>query len=307
MDVDTRLLRYFLAVADEANLTRAAERLFVSQPALSKQIKQLETQLGVRLFTRSHDGMALTDAGRALAARAPAALAACDNALRETKATARRVDHVLRVGFLANAANEATQEIVARFTRIRPDWHVTMRQASWSDPTAGLADGDVDAALLRLPFPGSSGFRVRVLITEPRWVALPAAHPLAVHDEIPFEDLWGEPFVAAPAGTGPWRDYWLAAGERDGRPPRIGAVTDQPDDWLQAIANGDGVALAPASAARFYARPGVTYRPVRGVSPSRVGVAWPPAADRDPVVQDFVACCLHATGSPRSTHAGEGL
>lgn len=83
-----------------------------------------------------------------------------------------------------------------------------------------------------------------------------------------------------------------ATGERDGRPVRIGAVTDQPDDWLSAIANGYGIALTPESSARFYARPGIVYRPVSGVSPSRVGVARSPAADTDPVVQYFVRCCL---------------
>jgi hypothetical protein len=91
---------------------------------------------------------------------------------------------------------------------------------------------------------------------------------------------------------GLWRDYWLATGERQGHPVRIGAVTDQPDAFLTAIANGYGVALVPESAARYYARPGITYRPVTGVSPSQVGVAWPPANDRNPVVQDFVDCCL---------------
>ena len=101
-----------------------------------------------------------------------------------------------------------------------------------------------------------------------------------------------EPFVAAPAETGFWRDYWLATGERQGHPVRIGAVTDQPDTYLTAIANGDGIALVPESAARYYARPGITYRPVTGVSPSRVGVAWPPANDTNPVVQDFIRCCL---------------
>jgi DNA-binding transcriptional LysR family regulator len=102
------------------------------------------------------------------------------------------------------------------------------------------------------------------------------------------------PFVAAPAKSGAWRDRWLASGEREGHPARIGAVTEtgQPDDWLTAIANGCGVALAPQSAARYYACPGITYRPVTGVSPSRVGVAWPPDADTNPVVQDFVRCCL---------------
>jgi len=292
MDVDTRLLRYFAAVAAEGNLTRAAERLFVSQPALTKQIKQLESQLGVRLFTRSRAGMALTPAGQALADRTPAVLADWDQALRETKAADRRAARILRVGFMSSAANEATQEIIAAFGRRRPGWRVDMQQAGWSDPTAGLASGEVDAALLRLPFPGQDDVRIEVLLTEPRWVALPASHPLAARDQIPFRELWDEPFVAAPEETGWWRDYWLAIGERDGHPVRIGVITGQPDAFLTAIANGDGIALTPESAARYYARPGISYRPVTGVSPSQVAVAWPPANDTNPVVQDFVRCCL---------------
>jgi DNA-binding transcriptional LysR family regulator len=134
--------------------------------------------------------------------------------------------------------------------------------------------------------------RIEVLLTEPRWVALPATHPLAIRDQISFHQLWGEPFIAAPVETGLWRDYWLAADERQGQPVRIGAVTDQPDAFLTAIANGYGVALVPESAARYYARPGITYRPVIGVSPSQVAVAWPLAKDTNPVIQDFLSCCL---------------
>jgi DNA-binding transcriptional LysR family regulator len=292
MDVDTRLLRYFAAVAAEGNLTRAAERLFVSQPALTKQIKQLESQLGMPLFTRSRAGMTLTPAGQALAKSTPAVLAEWDQALRETKAAASRAVRVLRVGFMSSAANEATQQIIAAFARRRPGWRVDLQQAAWSDPTAGLAGGDVDAALLRLPFPGQDSVRVEVLLTEPRWVVLPVAHPLAARDQVSFDELWDEPFVAAPEETGWWRDYWLATGERQGHPIRIGYVTGQPDAWLAAIANGYGIALAPESAARYYARPGLAYRPVTGVSPSQAGVAWPTANDTDPVVQDFVRCCL---------------
>ncbi|MGP3932081.1 LysR family transcriptional regulator [Nonomuraea sp. KM88] len=292
MDVDTRLLRSFIAVAEEGTLTRAAERLFVSQPALTKQIKQLEAQLGVRLFTRSKAGMALTGPGRTLAERAPELVSAWDRALRDTRSASARAARVLRVGFLASAANEATQDIIAGFARRRPGWRVEMRQAAWSNPTAGLAQGDVDTALLRLPFPGQDSLHVEVLFTEPRWVALPSGHRLAAREQIPFRDLWDEPFVAAPEATGQWRDYWLAAGEREGRPVSVGAVTDQPDEWLNAIASGYGIALAPASSARFYARPGVTYRPVTGVSPTRVAVAWSPADDANPVIQDFVGCCL---------------
>lgn len=291
MDVDTRLLRYFATVAEEGSLTRAAQRLYVSQPALTKQIRQLESALGVPLFTRSRSGMALTEPGRALAARVPALLAGWQAALRETRSAARRADRILRVGFLASAANEATQPIIAEFARRRPDWRAEMRQAAWSNPTAGLADSDVDVALVRLPFPGQEKLRVVELFSEPRCVALPETHPLAGRETIDFRELWDEPFVAAPPETGPWREYWLAADERDGHPVRIGAVTEQPDDWLTAIANGYGVALAPESAARFYTRPGVVHRPVTGVAPSRVAVAWAPAADADPVVRDFVRCC----------------
>jgi DNA-binding transcriptional LysR family regulator len=299
MDVDTRLLRYFAAVAAEGNLTRAAERLFVSQPALTRQIQQLESQLGVRLFTRSAAGMTLTPAGQALADGAPAVLAGWDRALRETKAAASRAARVLRVGFMSSAANEATQQIIAAFTRRRPDWRVDLQQAAWSDATAGLASGDVDAALLRLPFPGQAEMRLEVLLTEPRWVVLAENHPLAARDQISFRELWDEPFVAAPEETGRWRDYWLATDEREGHPVRIGVVTDQPDTWLIAIASGEGIALAPESAARYYPRPGLAYRPVTGVSPSQVCVAWPPAHDASPVVQDFVRSCVENKPAPR--------
>lgn len=296
MDVDTRLLRSFVAVAEEGGVTRAAERLYVSQPALTKQIKQLERRLGTPLFTRSRAGMTLTGPGRVLAERAPELLARWDAAARETRRAAGRAARVLRVGFLASAANEATPRIVAEFARRRPGWRADMRQAAWSDPSAGLMDGDVDVALLRLPFPGQEALCVEELFDEPRCVALAAGHPLAARERIAFRELWDEPFVAAPPETGPWRDHWLAADEREGRPVRVGAVTDQPDEWLSAIAHGYGVALAPESAARFYARPGVVYRAVSGVSPSRVGVAWGMGQEGDSVVGEFVRCCLEVGG-----------
>jgi DNA-binding transcriptional LysR family regulator len=292
MDVDTRLLRYFVAVAEEGNLTRAAQRLYVSQPALTKQVKQLEQLLGVRLFTRSRTGMTLTEPGQTLADRAPTVLSGWDSVFRETKSTASRAAQVLRVGFIASAANESTQRIIAAFTARRPGWRVDMRQTSWGKPDAGLLTGDADAALLRLPFPGQEALRTEVLLTEPRMIAMSATHPLATRPEIAFEELRDEPFVAAPVETGPWRDYWLATDARAGHPAHIGAITDQPDDWLNAIANGYGIALAPESASRFYARPGITYRPVTGVTPSQVAIVWSPADDNTPAVQDFVQCCL---------------
>lgn len=292
MDIDTRLLRSFTAVAEEGNLTRAAERLFVAQPTLTKQIRQLETLLGASLFTRSRAGMRLTEAGRALAGEAAGVLSHWDRAVRETQGAAGREARVLRVGFVASAANESTQTILAEFARRRPDWQVALRHTDWTDPSAGLADGVVDAALVRVPFPGDDAFRVEVLFTEPRWVALWDAHPLAALDEVPFDRLRDEPFVAAPPETGRWRDFWVGDDTDDGRTARIGAVARNTDEWLAAIAGGHGVSLTPAASARFYPRPGVTYRPVTGLSPSHVGVAWPPSSATGPALQDFVRSCL---------------
>ncbi|MGW7271939.1 LysR family transcriptional regulator [Streptomyces sp. NPDC054864] len=270
MDVDTRLLRYFAAVADEGSLTGAAQRLFVSQPALTKQIRRLEDDLGVRLFARSRSGMALTEAGRELAARVPALLDDWDEAVQATGRAAR----VLRLGFLDAGAVGAVHEAVAEFQQVQPQWRVDLRQFDWSDPSAGVARGEVDAAVVRLPVPGQEGLNVRELFVEERGVLLPERHPLANNGTVEFRELWDEPFVAAPADTGAWREHWLAAEEREGHPVRVGAVTSRPDEWLAAVAAGC-VALAPASTARFYSHPNVVFCPVRGVSPSRVGLARP--------------------------------
>ncbi|OMI41198.1 LysR family transcriptional regulator [Streptomyces sparsogenes] len=283
MDVDTRLLRYFAAVAEEGTLTGAAQKLFVSQPALTKQIRRLEDDLGVPLFVRSRSGMALTEAGRELAARVPALLDGWDEAVQATGRAAR----LLRLGFLDAGAVGAVHEVIAEFRRARPEWRVELRQFDWSDPSAGLARGEVDAAVVRLPFPGQEGLNVRELFVEERGVLLPARHPLANNGTVEFRELWDEPFVAAGAETGAWREHWLAAEEREGHPVRVGAVTSRPDEWLGAVAAGC-VALAPASTARFYSHPDVVFRPVRGVSPSRVGLARPKGRTREATLDELL-------------------
>ncbi|MYV39593.1 LysR family transcriptional regulator [Streptomyces sp. SID1328] len=292
MDIDTKLLRHFEELAREGNLTRTAQLLFITQPSLTKQIRKLEKLMGVRLFSRSRNGMELTEAGTELAARLPDLLAGWDDLVHRTRGAARDAVRVLRVGFVASAANEDTQSIVAEFASRRPNWRVEMRQTEWSDPTAGLATGDVDVALLRLPFPGEERFHRETLITEPRWIALPVDHHLAHQREIAFEQVLDEPFVATPEESGWWRDYWLATEERHGRPVRVGTVARTPDEWLHAVAGGYGISLTPRATASFYQRPDVVYRPLTGVAPSHVGVVWPRGDRFHSVVRDFVESCL---------------
>jgi DNA-binding transcriptional LysR family regulator len=294
MDVDTRLLRYFQAVAEEGNLTRAAARLYLSQPALTKQIRQLEDRLGATLFERSKAGMALTGPGAALAESLDAVLDAWGRAERAVRAAEVEASKVLRIGFLASAANEKTQRIIAAFRELRPDWRVELRQASWGAPTEALVSGEVEAAFMRVPFPDQEAFHLLELLTEPRCVAMAADHPLAQREALAFADLVDEPFIAAPAATGAFRDHWLGAESRGGRPVKVGAVTEHPDDWLTAIANGDGIALAPASAARYYARPDIAYRDLEGVAPSTVALAWPKSLRPTAALADFTRAASEA-------------
>jgi DNA-binding transcriptional LysR family regulator len=289
MDVDTRLLRYFRAVAEEGNLTKAAARLYISQPALTKQIRQLEDHLGATLFTRSKSGMALTGPGAALAESIEAVLDAWDRAERAVRTTEAKASKVLRVGFLASAANEKTQKIIGAFRESRPDWRVELRQASWGAPIAGLVSGEVETAFMRLPFPDQDDFHLLPLLTEPRCIAMAANHPLAQRETVVFADLLDEPFIAAPAATGAFRDHWIGAEARGGRPVNVGAVTEHPDDWLTAIANGDGIALAPESAARYYGRPDIAYREVEGIAPSTVALAWAKQTRPSPALADLIS------------------
>ncbi|MEU1423423.1 LysR family transcriptional regulator [Kitasatospora sp. NPDC005751] len=296
MDVDTRLLRSFAAVCEEGQLTAAAARLFVSQPTLTKQIRQLEALLGVELFERSRRGMAPTHAGRALAERTGPVLAGWDDALRATRAAAAEQGSTLRVGFEGGSINLMTRSTVTDFTRRMPGWQVELRQNNWFDPTSGLATGEIDLTLWHAPPSLSEQYNVAVLGEEPRCVALPAGHRLAGHQVIRFEDLLDEPFVAIPLEAGHWRDYWLAVPERRGRPVRVGAVAHNSDEWLAAVVCGQGVGFAPEAMSRLAAREDIAYRPVRGLSPSLVGLYWPMGRELTPAMAAFVRSCRATVG-----------
>jgi DNA-binding transcriptional LysR family regulator len=291
MDADLRQLRYFVAVAERLSFSRAAEDLHIAQPSLSKQIRQLERGMRVQLFRRSSRHVELTGAGELLLREARALLSAWTAALASVRDVAASESQVLRVGFAASAANEMTPLILRRFGERHPGWRVEMSQTDWQDPTAGLAGGAVDVALLRLPVPLDDSFGVHVLLEEPRCVALASTHPLAGAEVIRLEQLLDEPFVAPPEESGRWRDYCLAVDARGGHPVRIGAVAKRPDEWLIAIATGLGIAFTPSATARYYQRPDITYRPIEGISSSQVGVVWPCATTSEPV-RGFIRACI---------------
>jgi DNA-binding transcriptional LysR family regulator len=294
MDVHGRDLRYFVAVAEELHFTRAAERLFISQPALSKQIRMLERQLGVPLFERDRHEVRLTPVGTALLPHARRVLAEWDtawDAAQQAKAAQRAT---LVVGMSTSPGRGGMLPAIrSRFTAEQPDASLTLRQVSWEDSTAGLADGSSDVAFVWLPVPGAGRYQWIVVAEEPRLVAMPAAHPLAGSDVVDFADLLGEPFLALPESAGPLRDYWLALDARDGRPPVIGAEITSADETYEALVDGRGVCLIATGNAPLLTRGDVVTRPVRGISPSQLALAWR-REDHRPLVLAYARACRRA-------------
>ena len=227
-DAHLRDLRYFLAVADELSFTRAAEALFVSQPALSKQVRGLEARLGTELFARGHRSIALTDAGRALLPRAERIVAEWDGAVAELRAVTDTARHTVVVGFHTRIGRGLVPAISAALEERLPGWRLQFRQVPWGDPSVGLNDGTVDVAVGWLPVPGQ-GIAHRVAATEPRWVALPVGHPLLAHRRACRSRSW-PPSRSSRCPTRPGRcassgwpsdtadDPGLGSGPR--RPPR---------------------------------------------------------------------------------------
>ncbi len=262
MDVHLRDLRYFLAVAEELSFTRAAARLHLSQPALSKQIRQLERSLRVTLLDRDSRGVTLRPAGAALLAEAGRLLESWDQTLRAVADADSHDRRVLRVGLQTGIGRDLYPAAARLFTAGQPGWRISLRMCPWTDPSAGLIDRTSDAAFVWLPAP--AGIEHRVIAREPRWVALPAGHRLAAREEVDFAELLDEPFVALPVQTGPLREFWLATAERDGHPARIGAEAATPEETPRPEATPRSMPGPTSPAARCAACP-------RAASPSPGG------------------------------------
>ncbi|MFB7161617.1 LysR substrate-binding domain-containing protein [Streptomyces sp. NPDC001940] len=295
MDVHGRDLRYFVAVAEELHFTRAAERLYVSQPALSKQIRMLERQLGTELFDRDRQGVRLTPAGTALLPHARAVLAAWETGAAAVERAKAEQLATLVVGMSTSPGRGGLLPAVrSRFTEAHSSARIRLRQFGWDDATAGLADGTADVAFVWLPLPDADRYRWVVVAEEPRHVALPQTHRLAGLDEIDFADLADEPFLALPRSAGALRDHWLATDARDGTPPRVGAEIAGTDETYEALVGGLGVCLVAAGNAALITLGGVVTRPVRGISPSRLALAWRDG-DLRPLVRDYARAAREAT------------
>jgi DNA-binding transcriptional LysR family regulator len=304
MDVHLRNLRYFAAVAEELHFSRAAERLHVSQPALSKQIRQLERELRFPLFRRDRRRVELTGAGEVLLPAARRLLADWEQALAAATQRASEEGKLLYVGFQTSVGGGLYQDVAARFATLRPDWRLALRLHVWSDPTGGLLDRSADVAFLWLPAGADDQIEVAPLRGERKYVALPTGHRLARRRAVQMSDLLEEPFVALPPEAGALRDHWLALEDRGVHPVRIGAEARTADEAFEAVATGQGVVLLAEGNASVYARPGIVCRPVIGVQPSQLAIAWR-RGDRRGAVRDFVAAAVEVAAASEEHPAFE--
>jgi DNA-binding transcriptional LysR family regulator len=286
MDVHVRDLRYFLAVAEELSFTRAAETLYISQPALSKQIRALERQLRVTLFERSASKVRLSRAGTELVPYAARMLESWEGAKRSLS---KASDCTLVIGMHTSPGRGLLPRVRAMMVASCPDVELELRHVSWGDRTAGLSDRGTDAAFVWLPLP-QPPYRWVTIAREPRLVALPNGHRLAARSEVSIADLLDEPFLALPESAGPLRDYWLAIDDRDGHPVRIHAEVDDTEETYEAVASGIGICLLAAGNAPIFARGDVTMLPVHDLSASELVLAWN-ERHCPPLLETFAAMC----------------
>lgn len=268
--MELRHLRYFVAVASERNFTRAAERLHMAQPPLSRQIQQFEDELGLTLIERGSRPLRLTDGGRLVYEQAVQVLERVD----ELKAIARRLKQAeqlrFRIGFVASTLYGRLPELIRRYRAARPDVEVILQELTSLEQIAALKDGRIDVGYGRIPFDDPLLDRV-LLRNERLHVALPSGHALATRDG-PFklEALAGEPLVVYPKAPRPsYADQVLALfRERGLKPPVVHEVREL-QTALGLVAAGSGISLVPASVERLR-RDNVVYRlldEVKAVSP----------------------------------------
>ena len=283
MDVDLRKLRYFLAVAEELHFGRAAERLHIAQPALSRQIRALEGELGAELFMRDRRHTELTPAGEQLVHEAKPLLASADALLRRVRAAGEGVAR-FTIGFMPGI----TVTPVVRLLRERhPGLDVRLLRTGWHDQVEVLHDARAQVGVVRLPI-DPAGLEIRPLFTEPRVVVVASAHRLAGKEVVQVADLAADHLLQDPDAVPEWRDIAdeLRTGER--RPvPAINSVEEK----LELVAGGQGIAVIPVSTANFYTRPGVEVIPVEDLGPNRVAAAWP-IGQTTGLVQEFVEAAV---------------
>jgi DNA-binding transcriptional LysR family regulator len=296
MTMELRHLRYFVAVAQEGHITRAAERLGIQQPPLSQQIKAIERELDVQLFHRKPRGVELTDAGVAFLSEARAMLGHLDKAFETTRRAARGEQGRICIGVTSTAPfHPLVPRAIRAFQQACPMVSVTLEECLSNELVERLRNEQMDAAFIRTSPSDRQGLVVDPLLEEPMVVALPSIHALArTTSAISLQRLATETFILyGPPGTGMY-DATISACHTAGFNPRVGnlgASTQQAPritSTLSLVAAGSGISIVPSSLQRMNME-GVVYRPLKGQAKPKAALTLASRrGDASSVVRQFV-------------------
>jgi DNA-binding transcriptional LysR family regulator len=296
--LELRQLRYFVAVADELNFTRAAVRLHMAQPPLSQQIRKFEDELGIALFDRTGGRVALTQAGMAILAEARTALAQAER----VAAVARRVSEgtvgTLRIGFSSAAAHTILPPIVRAFRSDCPEVALALEEASTEEQLERLAGAALDAGFVRLPVESPpAGLKLKPVLREPLVLALPQGHALARRRTVPMRALAKTPLIRVPRHIAPGLyDQVTRMCARAGFTPNVVQEAQQIQTAIGLVAAGLGAAIVPASVQVM--RPSrVVYRRLADAEITEIGVAWD-RTNRSAALRRFLAVAARANCFP---------
>ncbi len=265
--MELRHLRYCVAVADEESFSRAAGRLRIAQPALSRQIKAIEQEIGVALFQRLPRGAAVTEPGRVFIEDARAVLAAVESAVQKARRAHRGEVGLLRIGFTGSASfNPFVTRAIRDFRRLNPHVEIELVEEATASLLARFGANRLDVAFLR-PAPGEVDhlWSMRVL-DEPLVIAMPSEHPQAQRKRIDLKALAREDFILYPRENGrALFDLIISACRNVGFSPKVLQIAPQLTSIVNLVATGIGLSIVPESIAQV-STPGVVYRPFRGAA-----------------------------------------
>lgn len=289
--MELRHLRYFIAVAEEGHITRAAERLGMQQPPLSQRIKAIERELDVQLFHRKARGVELTEAGHAFLDNARVMLAQYEHTFEATRRTARGEQGRLCVGVTPTGPfHPFVPRVIRAFRWAYPLVSLTLEECLSPELLKRLRNDQMDAAFLRTPMAEPEDLVINSLLEESMVVALPGAHALAQNDAVlSLKDLAGETFIVYARQHGPGLyDATTAACLKAGFSPRLGQEAPRIISALSLVAAGLGISVVPASMQRM-AMDGVAYRRLKGAAqPKAVLSLASRRGDPSPAVRHFL-------------------
>jgi DNA-binding transcriptional LysR family regulator len=294
--MDLKHLRYFIAVAEEGHITRAAERLGIQQPPLSQRIKAIEHELDVQLFRRKARGVELTEAGRYLLDNSRVMLSQFAHTIEGTRSTARGKQGRICVGFGPTSPFQPlVPRIIRAFREAFPLVTLQLEECLGSEIVEKLRDKRIDLGLLRAHLADPQGLRVDPLLEEPMLVALPREHSLAKgEDAISLTRLAGEPFVLYGAAGTWFYEMILQSCRASGFNPHVCQVVPRMTSMINLVAVGLGVSLVPASLRQMHIH-GVVYRRLKGrIQPKAALNLVSRRGDASPVVMHFLKLATQA-------------